>query len=65
MLKNLPLGLPLGSVRAILAIALVAAVIALAFQGKPDKDLVLMAGIVLAFYFAGRVPAAGASSAGD
>jgi len=50
-----PLGLPRGSVRAILALGLVGDVIALSLVGLVDaKDVVALAGIALAFYFAGR-----------
>lgn len=51
-----PLGLPLGSVRAILALMLVGGVVvgfALGL-GVEAKDVVSLAGIALAFYFAGR-----------
>jgi hypothetical protein len=49
-----PLGLPTGSVRAILAIALVAAVIGLAYLQRPDKDVVTLAAVAVTFYFASR-----------
>ena len=50
-----PLGLPIGSVRAILAIALVGATIALAFLGRIDgKEIVTLAAVVVTFYFLTR-----------
>jgi len=55
-----PLGLPIGSVRAILALALTGAVIGLAFLGRVDaKDLIILATMALAFYFVGRSGASG------
>ncbi len=50
-----PLWLPQGSVRAILALVLVTAVVALAFLGLITADrLVELAAVVVAFYFAGK-----------
>lgn len=50
-----PLGMPIGSVRAILAIGLVAATIGLAFLGVVDGTKVAdLAMVVAAFYFATR-----------
>ena len=56
-----PLGLPAGSVRAILAILLVTAAIALAFIGLVDgKEIVTLAAVAVTFYFATRQPVNGA-----
>lgn len=50
-----PLWLPQGSVRAILAIALIVSAVALAFAGKVDPaKIVELAVLVAAFYFAAR-----------
>lgn len=50
-----PLWMPRGSVRALLAIGLVGSVAGGFFMGMIEaKDLVQLAGIAVAFYFAGR-----------
>jgi hypothetical protein len=55
-----PLGLPVGSVRAILALALTAAVIGLAFLGRLDPAKVFdLAILALGFYFITRTPTTG------
>lgn len=50
-----PLWLPVGSIRAILAIALVASVIVLAFLGRLEaRELLTLAAVAVTFYFADR-----------
>jgi hypothetical protein len=57
MNRSQPLWMPRGSVRAILALALVAALIALVLSGQaiPDAFAPIVASVV-AFYFAGKPP---------
>lgn len=61
MNKNEALGLPRGSVRAVLAIMLVSAVIGLAFTGKNAPGLDAMAAGAVAWYFAAKRNDVGAS----
>lgn len=56
-MKNEPLALPRGSVRAILAVGLVASVVAGFLLGKIDGDsLMQLATMAMAFYFVVRPP---------
>lgn len=55
-----PLWLPAGSVRAILALLLVLAVIAMGFMGRIDaKELLPLASLVVGAYFVNKASQAG------
>lgn len=51
---NEPLGLPQGTVRAIITIVLIVALIALVFMGKTSSYLEVLASAAFGYYFAQR-----------
>lgn len=63
---NQPLWLPPGSVRAILALVLVLAVVALAFAGRIDaKEVLPLASLVVGAYFVAKAAATGGRGQGS
>lgn len=53
-LYNEPLGLPQGSVRAILTILLILAVIGMSFTGYTNEFIVSLSSVAAGYYFASR-----------
>lgn len=63
---NQPLWLPPGSVRAILALVLVLAVVALAFAGRIDaKEILPLASLVVGAYFVQKAATTGGRGQGS